>query len=241
MIRCRPAVLATLLSCAPAGAALAAAGPTDDPAPKAGPKAMEDERTFFKGSLGFAGRWNREHLDANDRILSEQSGDPSGAAMGGGLQAETVSDTYFAFGIDVQFLSLKLDKDLGRSGLIATSPTLRLRLPLSGSDREVGELYVLAGGGLTLHIFSQEFEDKVKSDAGIEPAPVGFGWNILAAAGGLLAVTEHLGLFAEVGWRRHRINHAIPRAGLPIADDVSEKYAMAYSGSVLNAGIVLLY
>ncbi len=204
-------------------------------------KPMADERTFWKAGLGFSGRYARAIDDADDKNLSKEEGSLSESTLGGGMLAETLSGRYFAVGVNVEVQSVKEDKGVDASSLVAASPTVRLRYPIAGATREIAEVYVLGRGGLTLHLFSKDFDDTVKAQAGFEMSPVGFGWNLLAAAGGMFAITEGFGVFAEFGWRHHHVTQGIKKAGLPTPEDVEHTYTLAHSENMLNAGFVLLY
>jgi hypothetical protein len=147
------------------------------------------------------------------------------STLGFNIRADVPVVRYFVIGPILQFESWSPDApgDPSRNFAIDIDLFLRGRVPIELESPLGVEFWGGIPIGLTLSILRDEGYDALDG--------LGFGWNVGFLVGGAVHFTRKFGLFAEVGWLQHRMNHDYVETG----GDVDFRYAQG----VFNIGFVL--
>lgn len=161
------------------------------------------------------------HLGLPGSLDTDGLAQDSDTTLGFNLRADQPVAKYVLLGPMVQFSSWRPDStpEASHNYAVDLDLVLRFRAPITTSKFNY-QLWVGMPVGLSVNIVGDDNPD----------AKVGIGWNIGVLFGGAVHFTPKFGLFAEVGWAQHRIEHSQdPRP------DLDFKLQQA----LLNLGIVV--
>jgi len=161
------------------------------------------------------------HLGLPGSLDTDGHGQDLDTTLGFNLRADQPVAKYVLLGPMVQLGSWRPDvsPEASHNYYVDLDFVLRFRAPITTSTLNY-QLWLGMPIGLTLDMLG---------DGGPDTS-LGLGWNIGVLFGGAVHFTPKLGLFAEVGWEQHRIEHS--QDPLP---DLDYKLQQA----LLNVGIVV--
>jgi hypothetical protein len=173
--------------CEPATPSYPAARPYEPPPPPV--KGFADRSHALLGfHLGLPG-----NLDTDGR-----AGDAD-TTLGFNLRTDSPIAKYVLLGPMLQLSSWRPDvsPSTAHNYAIDLDLLVRLRVPITTSQLNY-QVWLGMPVGVTFDVLG---------DSGADSS-VGIGWNIGVLFGGAVHFTPKLGLFAEVGWQQHRLEHS---------------------------------